>query len=314
MHKFIPLKVFNFRLDNLEGLISETITVSTLHITALGAVGAAKLQSLVAKNDTFVVQLNKNRSSLLTPRIREKDRERNSLFCEIRRTAKTDRRSSNPVTAAAGARLVDFLRPFWGINKKPMATQTEQIHILSSRYTADAALVAAAVTLGLDAVVQSLFAVNDELHSLYNARLNEQGNIDGPSASSVKHDVVTAYDEFCDSVEITLSALPTDALQHLFSEMNNLRRKYISKLPVPLSESHTTVAPIAPQVRTGRHITPIPRVFYNHDGKLEELVFAQDFTVTYRHNVEAGEAKLLVHGKGRYTGRYSTHFHIVEKE
>jgi hypothetical protein len=85
-------------------------------------------------------------------------------------------------------------------------------------------------------------------------------------------------------------------------------------VPISLSESHTSVAPIAEQVRTGKHITPIPLVFFNHDGKLDELIFAQDFTVTYRNNGEVGEAKIMIHGKGKYTGTYSTHFHIVEKQ
>jgi hypothetical protein len=79
MNKFITLNVSHLRLDNLEGLVAETITVSTPLITALGAVGAAKLQALVAKDDTFVVLLNKNHGSLLTPQIREKDRERGTV-------------------------------------------------------------------------------------------------------------------------------------------------------------------------------------------------------------------------------------------
>ncbi|MDR2119418.1 MAG: DUF6261 family protein [Tannerella sp.] len=314
MHKFIALNVSHFRLDNLEGLVAETITVSTPLIPALGAVGAAKLQTLIAANDTFVVLLNKNHGSLLTPQIREKDRERDSLFYEIRRTSKTARKSSNPTVAAAGAKMMECLTPFWNISKEPMMSQTAQISILTGRIDADPAATAAAATLGLSSLLKSLDSANLELKNLYNTRVSETADAVGPSATSIKRDVVTAYDAFCDSVEITLSALPSDALQHLFGEMNNIRRKYIFKLPVTLSESHTSVAPIAPQVRTGRHITPIPRVFYNRDGEPDELVFAQDFTVTYRNNVEAGEAKLLVHGKGKYTGTYSTHFHIVEKE
>jgi hypothetical protein len=41
-----------------------------------------------------------------------------------------------------------------------------------------------------------------------------------------------------------------------------------------------------------------------------ELTFAKDFDVTYRNNIEVGEAKLSVHGKGKYTGSYNTTFHI----
>jgi hypothetical protein len=311
MTRFIALSVSNLRLDDLAGLASETIAVANPQTPALGAVGTAKLQVLITVNGTFVSLLNKNRASLLTPQIEEKDRERDGLLAEIKRTAKTARKSSVPATAAAGAKLVDFLTPFWNIGKEPMMSQTTQVTLLTERYTADPDAVMAANTLGLSAIIQSLITANTDLFNLYNERLSETGATDGPSASSLKNEVVAAYDGFCASVEITLSALPSDALQLLFNEMNGIRRKYISKVPVPLDETHTSVAPIAEQTRTGRAITPLPRVFVQRAGDLRELVFAQDFTVTYRNNVEVGEAKLLVHGKGKYTGTYATTFHIV---
>jgi hypothetical protein len=39
-----------------------------------------------------------------------------------------------------------------------------------------------------------------------------------------------------------------------------------------------------------------------------------DFDVTYRNNIEAGEAQLFVHGKGKYAGKYITTFHIKKKD
>ncbi|MDR2138975.1 MAG: DUF6261 family protein [Tannerella sp.] len=314
MNKLIALKVWHLRLDDVEGLVAETITVATTQPAVLGPVASAKYLTLVAKNNEFRALLNKSYASLLTPQIKEKDRLRDSFLSEIKRTAKTAAGSSIPATAAAGAKLMEFLTPFWNIDKEPMMSQTAQLFLLDERLSADPVALAAVDTLGLQPVIQSLSLANLELKNLYDERLNDTANTDGPSASSLKSEVVTAYDEFCGSVEITLSAIPTDAVQHIFNEMNDIRRKYISRIPVPLSESHTSAAPIAPQVRNGRHLTPIPRVFFNRDGKLDELVFAQDFTVTYRNNVEVGEAKIFIHGKGKYTGTYTTSFHIVAEQ
>jgi hypothetical protein len=311
MNKFITLNVSHLRLDDVEGLVAETITIASPQSAILGSVGIAKLQTLMTANDTFLTLLNKGDSSLLTPQIREKDKLRDSLFAEIRRTAKNASFSSIAAIAAAGAKLMDFLTPFWNIDKEPLMSQTAQIILLSNRFNADTAAISAAGTLGLSDLFKSLDTVNAELKVLYNERVNETADTDGPSASSFKSEIVNAYDGFCGSVEITLSAIPTDALQHLFNEMNDIRRKYISRIPIPLSESHTSAAPVPQQVRNGKHLTPIPRVFYNHDGKLDELIFAQDFTVTYRNNVEVGEAKIFIHGKGKYTGTYTTSFHIV---
>jgi hypothetical protein len=62
---------------------------------------------------------------------------------------------------------------------------------------------------------------------------------------------------------------------------------------------------------TGSAVTPIPRVFFGAEGeKAVELQFSVDFFVTYRDNTKVGEAKVLVHGKGKYCGSYASTFHI----
>jgi hypothetical protein len=314
MHKFITLKVGNLRLDNLAGLVVETIDLATPQTAALGAVGAAKLQALTAASDKFVAPLNKSRASLLTPQIREKDQLCGKQLAEIKRLAKVAQQSSVEATAAAGTKMVDLLKPFWNISKEPLMSQTTQIDLLAERYAADPEAVAAATTLGLAPFLQNLFAANAALLALYNERLDEMAAAKGPSASSLKRAVVMAYDAFCAVVEMTLPALPSDALQLLFNEMNDIRRKYVSRLPAPLNGAHTSVAPIDPQPCTGRAVTPLPRVFYKTNKETRELTFARDFTVTYRNNVKVGEAKLLVHGKGKYSGTCTITFHIVNPQ
>jgi hypothetical protein len=313
MTKFIALNVSHLRLDDLGGLVSETVNITTPQAGILGTVGAAKLQTLTTANNTFHTLLNKQRASELTPQIKEKDEQRDALLAEVKRTAKTGQKSSLPAMAAAGNKIVAFFTPIWNIGKESIMSQTDEIKLLQSRYTADATLTAAAATLGISTQMQNLFTVNTALHTLYNERLDKMSDIEGPSATSLKKEVVKDYNGLCGAVEITLSALPTTALQKLFTEMNDIRRKYISRLPTPLDPARTSVAPIPEQPYTGRHITPLPRVFFQTDTELRELVFSQDFTVTYRNNTKVGEAQLFVHGKGKYTGRYNTTFHIARQ-
>jgi hypothetical protein len=254
--------------------------------------------------------LNKEQGSPLTPAISAEDTKRDGLFAEIKRTSKAASKSTIPATAAAGAKMVEVLKPFWDINAEPMMSQTAQITILSSRYSADPVAVAAVSTLGLTPVMAALFASNTALLNLYNQREQELATAAGPSASSIKTDVVASYDDFCDTVALTLSGLPSANLQVLFNEMNDVRRKYISHLPTPLDEKRTTVEPIPVQSYTGTPVTPLPKVHFRSDDGTVELQFAKDFDVTYRNNTEVGEAKLSIHGKGKYTGRYDTTFHI----
>ncbi|MDR0692374.1 MAG: hypothetical protein LBF69_04990 [Prevotellaceae bacterium] len=42
-----------------------------------------------------------------------------------------------------------------------------------------------------------------------------------------------------------------------------------------------------------------------------KLFLGKDFSVTYRNNINAGQAELTVHGKGRYKGKMSTAFYIA---
>jgi hypothetical protein len=312
MKKFISLKVSHLRLDDLAGLVSESIVIADQQKDALGSVITAKLGELGTANYNFRQWLNVRRSSALTLQIANLDKERGGAFREIKSTAKAAEQSVVPAMSTSGAKLMEILRPIWDINAEPLMSQTVQLTIFIDRINSETIALTALKILGLMPVFTALTEANTKLKDLYNQRLNEMSPLEGNSATNNSKELIAIYDDFCTAVEITLSAQPSDALQTVFNEMNELRRKYIYKVPTPLSEARTSVAPIPEQIYTGRHLTPLPRVFYKtNDAKLYELVFAQDFTVTYQNNMEVGEAKLSVHGKGNYTGRYDTTFHIV---
>jgi hypothetical protein len=312
MKKFIALDVYNMRLDSVAGLISETVTLTTPYAADLGELGATELQALTAAINTMLPQLNRERGSVRTPLIVAEDRTRDARFAEAKRAISAAIKSRLPGRPDAGRVLMDFFKPFWHIHTEHLPSQTAQIHAIKKRISDDPALAHAAQTLGIDGVLAEMFAANERLQSLYDERLDETARRKGPSATSLKREVAAAYSAFCVALETTLSALPTEALQHVFNEMNDLRRKYIFHQPTRLSLQNTTVASIPLQAYTGRAATPLPCVHVElHTGTVE-LEFGRDFSVTYRNNVKVGEASLTVHGKGKYRGRVRTTFHIVE--
>ncbi|MDR1681476.1 MAG: DUF6261 family protein [Prevotellaceae bacterium] len=311
MEKFIALNVSHLRLGNLAGLTSETIVRANAGVALLNNVDVKALDKLTASNGRLISLMDRSHASPLTPLIAAKDKERDVVFSDIKRTVAAARKSTVPATAAAGIKLSEFLDPIWSTGTSPMMTQTTHIDTLKTRYQADTVAVAAAATLGLTPVMAALFTANTALFTLYNQRLDALSAADSPAASSVKDEVVEDYDNFCTAIELHLFTLPVTGLAELFSAMNDIRRRYISHQPVPLTPARTSVAPIPEQVHTGKHITPLPRVFYQADTELRELVFSEDFDVTYRNNIEVGEAHLFIHGKGKYTGRYDSTFHIV---
>jgi hypothetical protein len=82
-------------------------------------------------------------------------------------------------------------------------------------------------------------------------------------------------------------------------------------LPVKLTGANTVVESIPAQKYTGKDITPVPKVFFKkEDDEFTELRFTVDFNITYRNNIQVGEAQIIIHGRGRYNGSYTSNFHI----
>jgi hypothetical protein len=308
MKKFIALSTSRLRLDNLSGLVDETIKIATPHTAALTVVGEVRLQALEAVNTTFIQLLNRSRASARTREIMALDKTRDAAFREIKAITKAALKSVVPAAATAADKIMLILKPMWNISGEPLASQTAQMEIFLERAAAEADAFA---TLGLTAVLTVVDTATAHLKRLYGERLDEMSALEGPSATAVSKDVVVAYDDFCTAVEVVLSALPSADVQLVFDEMNELRRKYIAHQPRPLTGKNIFVAPIPNQVYTGKHLTPLPLVSVQTDAGLRELVFAEDFTVSYRNNVDVGEAKLLIHGKGKYAGTCIARFHIV---
>jgi hypothetical protein len=73
------------------------------------------------------------------------------------------------------------------------------------------------------------------------------------------------------------------------------------------------VEPIETLPYTGKAVTPVPVAYYRGDGEKPtvELVFAKDFSVTYKNNVEVGTADVTLHGKGHYKGQKTVTFNIA---
>jgi hypothetical protein len=140
----------------------------------------------------------------------------------------------------------------------------------------------------------------------------ESAENNAPSASSIQAQVVKSYRRFSAIVMHIVEVMPSDEIILLLNDMNAVRRKYATNHPIKIEAPQTVVAPIPIQLHTGSPVTPLPRAIYDNGSEGVELVFSRDFSVTYRNNVAIGEAILILHGKGRYTGQHVVTFHIVE--
>lgn len=71
-----------------------------------------------------------------------------------------------------------------------------------------------------------------------------------------------------------------------------------------------TVSPLKTLTYTGKALKPEPVIKYN--GK--ELVPDIDYTLEYENNKKPGKAKIVINGKGKYTGSIETYFFIKPKK
>jgi hypothetical protein len=272
---------------------------------------------MVAFNDltvtdrSFRARLVGIQGSPVTRLIQEKDKIRDDCVSEVMRTANAASKSSMEPNATAGKTLVTFLHPYHNVQKEPMMSETSILNHMQEKYNADHEVQNAAIMLQLDKVFMNLFDANDQVSQFWNQRVAEDAAKSGPSASSLKRDLEKSYRNFCDVVTQTVNMTPSPEIENLFFAMNEIRIKYAKNLPVKLTDANTVVAPVPMQKYTGQPITPIPTVsLKTDDGKLIELRFTVDYYVTYRNNIKVGEAKLIIHGKGKYTGTYTSTFHV----
>jgi hypothetical protein len=312
--KFNSLDSRKLSLLDLAGLIDESLFAGKAASPFLGTLGITALNVLEGANNTFQSKLITVKANPITELITGSDDWRDDNLGEIKITIKAALKSSIPEKANAGKTLGTFMNPYQHVAKEPIMSETTAIRHMQAQYNTNPALQAAAATLQLTEVFANLFSANEQVANLWNERAIDDAEKNGPSPSSLRSNVEKAYYDFCDVVVQTVKFQPTPELETLFSVMNDIRIKYSKFLPVKLTNSNTIVDAIAKQKYTGKEITPITRVFYKkEDGELNELRFTIDFYITYRNNVEVGEAQIIIHGKGKYRGRYTSIFHI-EKE
>jgi hypothetical protein len=97
---------------------------------------------------------------------------------------------------------------------------------------------------------------------------------------------------------------------------NILVHERYGRLHVKTDIKLANIAPIEVQRYTGKPVYVIPAVSIikvARDGSetVVELIFSEDFTVTYKNNVHPGTATLYVKGTGKYTGKIITTFNII---
>jgi hypothetical protein len=305
--KLFHLHANDMKLANLAGLADETLSVVDPQVSLLGDIGLKLVTKLYVDNSVMRTELDKSRSSLLTAPIKKANDICDATIDDIKRSIKAGSKSTVAAKASAGKILEHLMKPFWNINKEPLMTQISLTLELLSRYTGNPPFQQAAQTLAITDLFDILTSQNTDLSILYNQRLAEYA-AGTPAATALKETVAEDYNAVCDILVRTVNTEPVPpALLTVFNETNDIRKKYSALSPSKINLADAVTEPLQSHTYTGKAITPIPVVYY--DGT--ELVFAVDFSVTYKNNVEVGEATVTMHGKGKFNGQHTRKFNIA---
>jgi hypothetical protein len=269
--------------------------------------------NLITKEEDLI---NAMRKSDYTKQIAEADQRVDRTVIGMRETVIASLHHFNPATVAAAQSLYNRFEAFGEITKKSYEEETLDVNLLirdlnSSEYAAKAA------TLGLQLWIAELQAAETDFERLLDLRNVEYSQKPQERLKDLRREIDVAYHDMTDRITAA-ATLDTSNSYDAFIAQLNAEITYFNNH----SHSHAhkdigagdacVVEPVAQQAYSGKAITPIPAAYYREEGKpTEELVFARDFSLTYKNNVDVGTADLILHGKGAYKGQKKITFTIA---
>lgn len=221
---FKSLHVAHLSHDDAATLFQFTYEIAIPVREHMGTTANAILDKLIADTVACSAQVNRQRKSALSDTVKELRKTCNNLLSEIKRTIKFNAQSRNQKLSEAGSELKFFFKSNWDLNKKPLGTQMEETTFMLKEYQANDALRAAALTIGVDALLTELQTANTKLETIYLTRIEEVGSRP-PSGTNLRPPANESYMQFCTAIEQAARYTPNDELTKLFHEMAVLRNE-----------------------------------------------------------------------------------------
>jgi hypothetical protein len=215
----------NFSNNNAYALFKTSIEVSIPFQQYLGPIESAALAQFITDNDNFGKQINKNQKSSLTDELNKLDKDSVSFLKEIKRITKQYIKSPDEVKKTAAQTVDAFMAPYKDADGLPLNSRGVTFSEIVGKYKANAAVQAAAKTLGIDSSFASLEAKNIASNTLYKKRNDEYAEAEA-SGTSLKPAAVAGYIQFCTAITQAANFTQNEHIISLFHKLDELRKKY----------------------------------------------------------------------------------------
>ncbi|MDR1864290.1 MAG: DUF6261 family protein [Bacteroidales bacterium] len=251
------------------------------------------------------------RKSELTAQIAEADREMDHALVGLGVQVKAQEYSTAPNVAEAARRVGIMLKHYGYVYKKPYEQQEGDMRAIFAQFDGD--YLPDVMLLGLTERLDELKAAFAEFERLLAMR--DVHSLKKPSFTfpDVRRGIEDVYHRMVKLIDagaaLNMSPEFADFINGLNPEIERLNAEFHRTL---YSIAAAEPAPIPQQSYTGFPITPLPEVFFvtQHDGTVK-LELGRDYNLTYRNNVNVGNAECTMHGKGKYNGRKTVTFIII---
>ncbi|MDR1224959.1 MAG: DUF6261 family protein [Tannerella sp.] len=287
---------------------------ATKEVSNAGQVVKAALGGLVAElADWFVKEtacIEWYRKSELTAAIANANLDLDHALVGFAAQVNGARYSTTPSVAVAAERLHIMLRSYGKVIDKPYLQEVGAVDAILGHLDDD--LSADAKTAGVDGWTATIRSALNNFITLFEQReahtllKPEEGFIEVRRAiENVWHRIVVLVDagaalntspEFAALIDLL-----NPEIDYLNGEFHRVRHDIAHAEPAPIERQHYTGAPC----------TPLPEVLYNTSKETLRLELGRDFNVTYRNNVDVGNAECTLHGKGGYKGHKTVTFIIA---
>jgi hypothetical protein len=249
------------------------------------------------------------------------NRERDSLWRGMDDHVKADLHHFDPERRRSAVKLENILKHYGNIAHKNLDDETAAIEDLHRELMKPENLVHVAA-LGLGEWLGNLVQASRNLEALLLTRIEEAARRPAVSMRSIRREVDDIFRKILNLLEALVHVHGEDTNREFITDLNLLMERYKDlhareagrRHPVKDlgAGDHCMVAPVGTQQHTGKAVTPLPKAWWREEGKpAVELVFAKDFSVTYKNNVEVGTAEVTLHGMGDYRGRFDVTFNIT---
>jgi hypothetical protein len=315
MKQIISVRLSRFQLEyHYEFLVVLKDLLLTFQ-SAMEVVGTADYENLLVQIEKEKKLIDAMRKSDFTQSIADADDRIERDVTGMNSIIDAGLHHFSPDVVDAAKSLHNRFKSFGNITRKSYETQVADINILiedllSDRYAGKVSLV------GLSSWVTELTAAEAAFEDLISRRNTEYTGKPEEIFQDVRRESDAIYHRMTLRINAAAVMNPQPVYDSFIGELNarieyfNTHYRHHARKNIGTAD-HCVVEEIPVQNHTGKAVTPIPRAYYREEGKpTVELVFAHDFYVTYRNNVEVGTAELVLHGKGLYRGTVKTTFNI----